>query len=63
MKVDVNKKKCIGCGLCIALVPEVFDFDEDGKAYVKIKDVKKDLKEKVKEAYESCPTGAIEIEE
>lgn len=28
----VNKEKCIGCGLCPNLCPEVFELGEDGKA-------------------------------
>ncbi|PIR71424.1 MAG: ferredoxin, partial [Candidatus Nealsonbacteria bacterium CG10_big_fil_rev_8_21_14_0_10_37_25] len=33
--VKVNKEKCIGCGLCSNLCPEVFELAEDGKAKVK----------------------------
>ena len=30
MKANVNKELCIGCGACAAIVPDVFDFGEDG---------------------------------
>jgi len=63
MKVKVNKDKCIGCGQCINIAPEVFEFDENHKSVVKEgAEVEKNRKE-VEEAKESCPMGAIETEE
>ena len=63
VKVKVDKDKCIGCGVCMALAPEVFEIGEDGKSKVKIEDIPGELLEKVKEAAENCPTNSIEIEE
>jgi ferredoxin len=31
-KVEVNEDECISCGLCVANLPAVFRFDDDGKA-------------------------------
>ena len=57
--VNIDKEKCIGCALCSNLCPEVFELAENGKAKVKEgADLEKN-KECVKEAKESCPTGAI----
>ncbi len=28
----VDKEVCISCGICVSNVPEVFRFDDDGKA-------------------------------
>jgi ferredoxin len=57
--VKVNREKCIGCGICQSLCPEVFEL-EGGKAKVKNNvDVKK-YKDCIKEAKESCPMQAIE---
>ncbi|MGE5425962.1 MAG: ferredoxin [Bacillota bacterium] len=30
--VKVDQKKCIGCGLCVSMCPEVFRFNEEGKS-------------------------------
>jgi len=58
--VKVDKGKCIGCGLCFNLCPQVFELTKDGKARVKERADLEKNKEYVKEAKESCPTGAIE---
>lgn len=53
--IKIDKEKCIGCGLCPSICPEVFEMNEEGKAEVK---VQKKIP-CVKEAIESCPTEAI----
>ncbi len=53
--VKVDKKKCIGCGLCAELCGEVFEIGEDGKAQVK----KQKKLPCVKDAVDSCPVNAI----
>jgi len=64
IKVRVDKEKCIACGACIAIAPEIFEFGEDGKSQAKMEIIRdNNLIEKVKEAEETCPTGAIIIEE
>ena len=55
MTIKVDKKKCIGCGLCASICDEVFQMDKDGKAKVK---AQKKLP-CVKEAISSCPVEAI----
>ena len=60
MKVKVNQEKCIGCGACPSLVPEVFDFNDDGLAHVIVEQIPEELEEQTIEALENCPVGAIE---
>ena len=55
--VTIDKKKCIGCGSCVAICPDIFETDGDK---VKVKKSKTD-KECAKEAADSCPTQAIKI--
>ncbi len=58
MLLRVNKEKCIGCGLCVNLCPEVFELADDGKSVTKEgADFSKDC---VKEAKDGCPVSAIE---
>lgn len=60
-KINVDKEKCIGCGACVAIDPEHFQFDEDGKSSCLSNE---DLESNVLlNAIESCPTSAISIVE
>lgn len=59
MKVKVNKEACIGCGACAAICDKVFVIDDEGLSKVVNPEVKKEDEQAVKDAIESCPTGAI----
>jgi ferredoxin len=63
MEVKVNKEKCIGCGYCVSVCPEVFELGDDGKSKVKEGVNFSKYKEQIKEAQEGCPVGAIETKE
>lgn len=63
MKVKVNKDTCIGCGACAAICDTVFELDDEGLSVAKKEEVKDDEKQAVRDAADSCPTGAIEVEE
>ncbi len=56
MKVKVDKEKCIGCGACVSVCPEVFELDENGKSEVKTSECDSDCCE---EAKNICPVDAI----
>lgn len=59
---SVNQENCIACGICQLKAPELFYYDDEGIAHCK-QDITQPLEEKFlfsfKEAYISCPTGAI----
>ncbi|PJC02147.1 MAG: ferredoxin [Candidatus Komeilibacteria bacterium CG_4_9_14_0_8_um_filter_36_9] len=61
-KPAVDQNKCTGCGTCIALCSEVFEFNDEGKSHV--------IDEKgcghgcdCQQAVDSCPVGAISLSE
>ncbi len=62
MKVKVIEDNCIGCGACEAICPEVFEL-QDGISHITTSNISDDIKDKVIEAYESCPTEAIAKED
>jgi ferredoxin len=57
----IIKDLCIACGLCNAMVPSVFDWDDDGKMKAIVPVVPSGKEEEVEEAKISCPTAAIEV--
>lgn len=63
MKIKVNRDSCIGCGACAAICDEVFEIDDEGLSVAKTEEVEEDKKQEVQDAADSCPTGAIEVEE
>lgn len=60
-KLVVDSIKCIGCGACVGLDDEHFDFNDAGLSEVKSQENLET--ENVLMAIEGCPTGAIEIKE
>ncbi|WP_027090522.1 ferredoxin [Thomasclavelia saccharogumia] len=56
-KITVNDS-CIGCGACTAVAPDVFELGDEGLAVV----IGEDNTDGAKEAAESCPVEAIEVE-
>lgn len=56
-KLFVNKEACIGCGACVAIDSEHFDFDESG--YSEVISEENIETDNVKNAIASCPTNAI----
>lgn len=58
-KINVKEEQCIGCGACIAIDPEHFDFNDDGLSTV----ISNENLESnnLTNAIESCPTSAINI--
>jgi len=56
-KLTVDQENCIGCGTCIALCPDVFAFNKDGKSYVKDQEACENCD--CQSAIDSCPVGVI----
>ena len=62
MKTKVIKDRCIGCGACTAICPEIYGIDDDGLAIALNEEINDEYKENASIASESCPVSAIEIE-
>ncbi|MFD1039499.1 ferredoxin [Virgibacillus byunsanensis] len=65
----VDKETCIACGACGAAAPDIYDYDDEGIAYVIIDEnsgktaIPEDLEDDMIDAYEGCPTDSIKISE
>lgn len=56
--IKVDETKCIGCGACVAIDSEHFDFDENGLSKV----TSQDMTNFSADVVDSCPVGAISVE-
>ncbi len=61
MKAIVDPDKCIGCGICEGIVPEVFSLLNEPYAEVLLDPVPEEYQEATRESAEECPEEAITI--
>lgn len=60
-KIVVKSESCIGCGACVGIDPEHFEFSDDGFSVVKSQDnLESPL---LKDAIDACPVAIISLEE
>ncbi|RDW19097.1 ferredoxin [Oceanobacillus arenosus] len=63
--VDIDS--CIACGACGAAAPKIFNYDDEGLAYVVIDEnsgtrkIPGRLVDDLYDAFEGCPTDSIKI--
>ncbi|MGP4060123.1 ferredoxin [Halobacillus sp. H74] len=63
----VDQDTCIACGACGAAAPDIYDYDDEGIAYVVLDDnegmeeVPEIYQEDMEDALEGCPTDSIKI--
>ena len=61
MKGVVDFDECASNAVCMGIVPEVFEVRDDGYLYILNENPPEELRERLREAVNSCPTGAISI--
>ena len=57
----VDQDKCLRCGMCTGICPDVFSFDDEGNIKVNNEIINEENINEVKEAENSCPVSAIGI--
>ncbi|MBM3798662.1 MAG: ferredoxin [Actinobacteria bacterium] len=62
MKVKVDYDVCASTGSCMQVCPEVFEVRSDGYLYILNEEPGEELREKVEQAADLCPTAAISVE-
>lgn len=60
-KIIIDEDLCEGCETGVSICPDVFELGENGKARVKNPDALETCN--IQEAVDSCPVGAIKLED
>jgi ferredoxin len=60
MDVQVDPLVCEANGVCVGLVPEVFDLDDDDELHI-TRPVPPELAGRVRHAVRSCPKAALSL--
>ena len=60
MKAVVDQEKCIGCGLCAQVAPDIYEMQGD-KAVTKIDEIPGEKVEEATNGAEQCPVDAIVV--
>ncbi|MDU1411391.1 MAG: ferredoxin [Clostridium sp.] len=63
MKAIVDQDTCIGCGACVGTCPDVYSFNDNGKAEAISGDIPADFQDDAKDGRDQCPVNAIDIKE
>jgi ferredoxin len=61
MKIEVDRKKCTGLGICESLAPTFFEVDDSGDLLLLKEDINPDELAEIEEAVAACPTEALRI--
>jgi ferredoxin len=63
MKVHADSEVCIGSGLCVLRLPEVFDQSEDdGTVVIRRAEPAPEEEAAVVKAVHACPSGALRVD-
>jgi len=57
--IKVDQNKCVGCGRCSEICPDTFRLNAEGKSEV----LSQGNKNCAMKAADSCPVGAISVDE
>lgn len=60
-RIEFDREACIGAAACAAVLPEVWEMQDDGKPNVKIPEFDEEALEQNIEAAKSCPVNVIHI--
>ena len=61
MRIEVDRTKCSGMGLCEVAAPAIFEVGEDGQTHVLVDQVSEADIAAVEEAVANCPAMALSL--
>ena len=63
MRIEVDRNRCTGLGMCEAEAPDVFEVQDDGSLLLLNETPSEQQHTAVRAAVESCPTEALSLVE
>ena len=63
MRVEVDRARCEGHGMCEGAYPEVFRLDDDGELEILEAEIPPDRRRRVESAVRLCPVAALRLRE
>jgi ferredoxin len=63
MDVEVDRDKCVANAVCMSVLPEVFDVDDQGQLRIIESPINPSRRQALLDAVASCPTAALSIRE
>lgn len=61
MKIELDRPRCEGHGLCEEAAPELMHLDDDGELVIDMPEVEGDAIERAKAAVRICPVAALRL--
>lgn len=61
MRVEVDRARCEGHGVCEELAPELYQLDDDGELVILLDPVPAELARKAEAGARLCPVAALRI--
>lgn len=63
MRVEIDRAKCSGMGICEAVAPKIFEVRDDGQTHLLVDHCDDEDIETVRAAVADCPTMALSLVE
>ncbi|WP_374022306.1 ferredoxin [Mycobacterium sp. HNNTM2301] len=63
MRLRIDLEACQGHSRCALAHPDIFDVDDDAKAFVRVDNIPPQWEDKVLMAIANCPERAISVDE
>ncbi|MGV0037097.1 ferredoxin [Mycobacterium colombiense] len=61
MRIEVDRDRCEGHGMCEVVAPEYFALDDDGDLTVLVEEVAEGDQDQVSDAALACPVAALKL--
>lgn len=61
MKIELDRKRCEGHGMCEVVAPDYFALDDDGNLTILAEDVLAGDEAQVSDAAMACPVAALKL--